>query len=386
MHAECTYVHHNLVGYTAVSASSPSQSHSYAALPIPRSTSSSRLYCLFSSGKSWNSLYVCNSIAHIRPHKSMAGHDRRQDDFLQSFGIPRAYYSDDDGRRPRATKMEDQLRDRSRRGPSRNKSANPHRDRITRARELSPPPRSAADRVGSSKRIPSPPLRIVANPDPLQPAVSNSRMPSPPPPINRRRPIRVSEQQDNTSQRLGAPDIYVIPPNQSSDRCGRDAIDRGRAASNPVKAEFAMSQPAPASPTTALPVAAGEIGSSEASERSGPSTPASNSIAGVRRSLSVDASRRLASSSGFLGDKVYRYTPLEAEEIRLVRVLAKRSSQVKCESKQLLDTILTLSRTKISFLSPEKLTYRAANFEICLGHTLCWSSRVSSNGNSCPVL
>lgn len=45
----------------------------------------------------------------------------------------------------------------------------------------------------------------------------------------------------------------------------------------------------------------------------------------------MDTSRRLSSSSGVLGDRIYRYTPLEADEVRLVRVLAARTSQVKCE-------------------------------------------------------
>lgn len=62
--------------------------------------------------------------------------------------------------------------------------------------------------------------------------------------------------------------------------------------------------------------------------------PASHSIAGLHRSSrssSLGTSHRLSSSSGILGDKVYRYSPLESEEIRLVKVLAKRSFQVKCE-------------------------------------------------------
>lgn len=98
-------------------------------------------------------------------------------------------------------------------------------------------------------------------------------------------------------------------------------------------AEFVASQPAIVGPTTTLPATAVEIGSYGATEsgRSGLSTPASNSIAGLHRSASLDGSRQLSSSSGVLGDKIYRYTPLEAEELRLVRVLAARSSQVKCE-------------------------------------------------------
>lgn len=143
----------------------------------------------------------------------------------------------------------------------------------------------------------------------------------------------MNEHQGNPSQRLAAPDIYLIPPDQSGNRGERDALTRGRAASNPETAEFAGSQPATASSTTTLPAPAMEVrgfGATE-SEPSGLSTPGSHSIAGLHRSSSLGTSRRLSSSSGVLGDKVYRYSPLEAEEIRLVRVLAARSSQVKCE-------------------------------------------------------
>lgn len=168
----------------------------------------------------------------------MASHrDRRGDDFLETPGLPSVHYSDDDRRGFRATQMEDRLSERFPRAPSRARGANPLRDRVSLAREPSPP---SINRWRSDS-----------------PDISQRRMPSPPPPINRRRRFRVNERNDNPSQRLDIPEIHVIPPMQSYDKS--------------------------------------------------------------------------TSSSGVLGDKFYRYTPLKAEEFRLVRVLAARISQVKCE-------------------------------------------------------
>lgn len=56
-----------------------------------------------------------------------------------------------------------------------------------------------------------------------------------------------------------------------------------------------------------------------------------NLVAGLRRSVSEASSHRLSASSGILGDNIYRYTLLGAGKFRLVRVLAARTSQVKCE-------------------------------------------------------
>lgn len=265
----------------------------------------------------------------------MADHrNRGEDDFLERPGPPRAYHSDDDSRRSRATQMEDRLRERLTGAPSEARSPVQLLYGESRAQEpsLAPPLKRKRDSTRARGE-------------------SNSRMPSPPPMINRRRTTSVrrrrststrrrkstqmNEPQGNPPQQLRAPEIYLIPPGQSDDRGGKDALFRGRAASNPVMAEFAGTQPAIVGPTTTLSATGVEIGTYGATEsgRSGTSTPASNSVTGLHRSASDDASRRLwsSSSAGILGDKVYRYTPLEAEELRLVRVLAARSSQVKCK-------------------------------------------------------
>lgn len=167
--------------------------------------------------------------------------DRRGDDFLETPGLPSFSYSEDDRRGSRATKMEESLEEslseRFTRTPSSASVANPLRGRISLAREPSPAP---INRWRSES-----------------PDISHRLMPSPPPPINRRRYIRVNEQHDNPSQRLDTPEIHLIPPMQSYDKS--------------------------------------------------------------------------TSSSGVLGDKFYLYKPLKAEQFRLVRVLAARSSQVKCE-------------------------------------------------------
>lgn len=252
----------------------------------------------------------------------MSGHrDRTEDDYLGRPGLSRDYYSDDDRRRSQGTKTEDRLRERFTRTSSGARSANPLPETASHSRRLSAPRVSQRESINS-----------------------NSRMPSPPPPINRRSYDRVKEQQGNLPQRLQTPEIYLIPPRLSGDKGRNDALVRGRAASNPVTAEFTRPEPATMDSTTSLPATAVEIGSHGATEsgRSGPSTPASDSIPGLHRSGSVDVSRRLSSasmdasqrlssSSGVLGDKIYRYTPLESEELRLVRILAARTSQVKCE-------------------------------------------------------
>lgn len=58
--------------------------------------------------------------------------------------------------------------------------------------------------------------------------------------------------------------------------------------------------------------------------------PNPTNVPSSRPSLS-DTSQRVSSTSGVLGDKLYRYTPLGEREFRLVRILAPRKSQVKCE-------------------------------------------------------
>lgn len=277
----------------------------YTALLFPRSVRSlSSMKCLAQS--------ICFLSKHTYlTSKIMAGHnDRREDKFLQKLGLPQAYYSDDDGRRSRPSRTDDKLRERFNRDPSWARSANPHGER-ERERK-----RERRERKGGFSRR------------------SHAREPSPPPPINQRRTIMVTEQQDNPPQLPGAPDIYLIPPSQSYDRGGRDTLARGRSASNPAAPVFAEPQPTIADPTAVFPATAAEIGRSGATrsdERIGPSTAASNLIPGFRRSLSVDESRRLSSDSGVLGDKVYLYTPLGDGELRLVSVLAARSSQVKCD-------------------------------------------------------
>lgn len=141
------------------------------------------------------------------------------------------------------------------------------------------------------------------------------------------------EQENSPSKRHGTPGSHLRPPVQSWHKGVRNTLVSGRAASDLVTTEAAGSQPAIAGVPTTLPANTVEIGRPGVTEgeRSGLSTSASNSIAGLHRSASVGDSQRLSSYSGVLGDKVYRYTPLEAEELRLVRVLAARSSQVKCE-------------------------------------------------------
>lgn len=254
----------------------------------------------------------------------MAGHNgRREDEFLQRPEQSRAYYSDDDRRGSRATDMEDRLRERFTRTPSWDRRANTHWGGKTHTRDPAPSPVTV-----NSLKISQPQQRQVGS------VGSNARQPSPPPPIiTRRRSGRMHEQQGNPPQRLGAPDVYLVPPDQTCDQGGRNTLVRRRAASRPVTPESAGLPPAiKAESTTASPVATmkgGAFGVSE-TRRSSLSAPASNFTAGLRRSVS-DTSRPLSSSSGVLGDKVYRYTPLDAEELRLVRILAARSSQVKCE-------------------------------------------------------
>lgn len=155
-----------------------------------------------------------------------------------------------------------------------------------------------------------------------------------PPPINRRRFSLVNERQGDPPQRPEAPNVYYLTsPNQNYYGDGRVRPVRDREASDPVTPEFAKSQPVVADLPTTLPNTAVEVRrpARPESPRSGLTTPALNPPADLRQSVSEDPSQRLSSSSGVLGDKVYRYTPLEAEEFRLVRVLAARSSQVKCE-------------------------------------------------------
>lgn len=160
---------------------------------------------------------------------------------------------------------------------------------------------------------------------------SKPQEPSPPPPINRRRSTRMKKQGGNPPQRLKVPDINLTLQSQSHDRGGRDTSARGWTAPNPLTPEPAKSLPGAAGPPNSLTATALEIGRPGAaeSERSRPSR--ATLVTGLHRPVSKEASQRLSFSSWVLGDKVRRYTPLRAEEFRLVRVLAARSSQVKCE-------------------------------------------------------
>lgn len=201
--------------------------------------------------------------------------------------------------------MADRLRERFGRAPSWDGSAKSHRRRNSHSSQ-------EPNRRESTRSAPA--------------------RPSPAPPLNRPKPVQVDEEQDSPPHKSRMPDIVLTPPGQRYDRGGPNALSRDKVASDLVTPESARSQPfTTSSTTTTLPTTTtrniGSFGVSEP-ERSGLSMPTWNPI---RRSASVGTSRRLSSSSGVLGDKFYRYTQLEIDEFRLVRVLAARSSQVKCE-------------------------------------------------------
>lgn len=226
--------------------------------------------------------------------------DRRQDDFLEPPALPQAYYSDDDGRRPRSTHMADRVRGMLSRTSSGSHRAISFQDTISGAQEPLPPP--------PVKQRTTALVSLIA------------LTPSPPPLIDQRRPMRV-------------PDNYMMPPVPNGAEDARGTLGSGRAASEQTETESAGPQPAMAGQPATLSATTIEIGSFGLTESEGNGLPTteSDSIAELNRFASIDVSQRLSSSSGVLGDKAYRYTALAAEEFRLVRVLAPRTSQVKCE-------------------------------------------------------